>query len=101
MELLSLRKALIKFYTGANEFTLDDVLSNNELIKTLRCSTPLAKNRVRDEVTGMIREKLVVGKITKRDDETFYEISGKPKQPSARPQFSKSMCIALGLSIPQ
>lgn len=101
MEKLSLRKAIMKFYTGIGWFTLDKIIDDSDLINVLRCNTPLTRNRVRDEVTGMIREGVVLGKSKKENGETIYKIDGLPRRQTTMPQFSMSMRIALGLTIPQ
>lgn len=98
MERLSLRKALLKFYEDGKAFTIPDVLSNNPLLKTLNCGTPLNRSRVRDEVTAIIREGIVPGKIDKTNGEAIYQLYRRRRGEMYTPQYSKTMKLALGLN---
>lgn len=99
MERLSLRKAICKIYSNAGWFSINEALSNKKLIKLLNCTTPLNRNRIRDEVSGMIREKVVDGRADKRDGDIYYNITEVRRTTCCRPQFSKAQRIALGLSL--
>ena len=97
MERLSLRKAIRKFYSDKGWFCIADVQSNKKLIKLLSCNTKLTRNRIRDEISGMLREKSVNGRSKKRDGDIYYDIKTTRRAEACKPQFSKIQRIALGL----
>lgn len=94
---LSLRKAICEVYSGKGWFSISDAMKNQKLIKLLTCSTPLTRNRVRDETSGMIREGVVEGKSKKQNGDICYSITVVKRTACCRPQFSKVQRIALGL----
>lgn len=98
MERLSLRKALLKFYEGGDPFTIPEVLVNEALLDTLNCATALTRSRVRDEVTALIREGVVPGKVDKTGEEAVYQLHKRRRSEMHSPQYSKAMRIALGLN---